>query len=66
MFLDIDGSKIWESESAKLLGIDINNTLKFDEHLAGICLKAGQKITAMRRISMYMSFDKKESYLRLL
>ena len=59
IFLDINGNKIWESESAKLLGIDIKNSLKFDEHLAGICVKAGQKIAAMRRISSFLSFEKK-------
>ena len=64
VFLNIEGNKIWESNSAKLLGIEIQNTLKFDGHLSGICTKVGQKFSAMRRISSFISFDKKRTLFK--
>ena len=66
MFLNVEGHQIWESKSAKLLGIEINNTLNFSNHLIGICVKTGQKITAMRRINRYMTFQKKRTIFKAL
>ena len=38
----IVNDKIWESNKVKLLGVTINNKLKFDSHIANICFKANQ------------------------
>ena len=34
---------IWENRTVNLLGITIDNELKFDEHIANICIKAKTK-----------------------
>ena len=44
--------------SVKLLGVIIDNELKFDEHVSKLCKKASQKLHALARISNYMSQDK--------
>ena len=36
----IGDDKIWETKEVKLLGVTINNKLKFDNHIANICFKA--------------------------
>ena len=42
----------------KLLGVTIDNELKFDEHVSKLCKKASQKLHALARVSNYMSQDK--------
>ena len=57
--IKIDNHRIWESKSAKLLGIELDNSLRFDGHVQNICSKVNRKITVLRRIAMYLSFEKK-------
>ena len=40
--------------SVKLLGIIIDTRLSFSEHIGHICKKAGSKINALARISIYL------------
>ena len=44
--------------SVKLLGVTIDNELKFNEHISNICKKANQKLHALARVSKYMSQEK--------
>jgi hypothetical protein len=39
----------FESEEERLLGIKIDNKLKFKTHITDICKKAGSKLTAIAR-----------------
>ena len=52
-------SVIWESKKEKLLGLIIDNKLKFNDHVALICKKAGRKITALDGI---YNLSKKQPY----
>ena len=38
----ISKDKIWEDSEAKLLGVTIDNNLKFECHINNICTKANQ------------------------
>ena len=58
----IGDDQIWESRTVKLLGITIDNELKFDEHISNVCDKAQRKLTVLTRIKKYLDFNK----LRLL
>ena len=40
--------------SIKVLGIVLDNKLKFDEHVSQMCLKASRQINALKRISKYL------------
>ena len=51
--------KIWEDKEVKLLGINIDNELKFDNHVLDICLKAGRKLSVLTRIVKYLNLKKK-------
>ena len=43
------------STSVKLLGITIDNELKFTKHVTNLCNKASQKIHALARVSTYIN-----------
>ena len=47
---------IWESNSVKLLGITIDNHIKFDKHISHLCAKSNRKLSALTRISYYLTF----------
>ena len=53
------GDKIWESNEVKLLGVTIDNKLKFDRHIANICFKANPKLSVLNALASLLTFDKK-------
>ena len=55
---------IWESNSVKLLGVTIDNHLKFDKHISLLCAKANRKLSALARISYYLTFHQKGTLLK--
>ena len=55
---------IWESNSVKLLGITINNHLKFGKHISLLFAKANRKLSAFARISCYLTFHQKRTLVK--
>ena len=51
------------SSHEKILGITIDNTLSFDEHVINICKTANKKLNALSRINYYMIQNQKEIML---
>ena len=49
-FANVGKEQIWESSSEKLLGVIINNSLNFRQHIENICKKANRKLTALIRL----------------
>ena len=45
-------TKIWEN--VKLLGIDIDHDLSFNQHVSSRCSKTGNKLTALTRLSKFL------------
>ena len=62
----IGESRIWESQNVKLLGINIDNELKFKDHINKICNTTGYKISALARVRHNLSFKKGGCYLKHL
>ena len=60
MFATVGDALIWEEVSAKLLGIIIDSSLTFDNHVKTICKKASQKLTGISRMSNFMSEIKRK------
>ena len=52
--------KIWEDHSVKLLGVSIENELKFDKHVLNIINKANSKLSALSRLTKFMTLQKKK------
>ena len=59
-------SKIWESKKQKLLGVEIDKTLSFDEYIASLCRKARKKLSVLARLSNYMCTNKKKVLMKAL
>ena len=57
----ISSSFIKNSKTEKLLGITIDNKLRFEDHVNNMCKKASQKLNALARISTYMKLEKKST-----
>ena len=48
---------IMNCDKEKLLGVTIDNHLKFDSHIKHLCGKGSQKLYALSRASLYMSLN---------
>ena len=55
-----DGIKLPNSSEEKILGVVIDNELKFDPHIRSMCKKAGQKLGVLNRISSILDPEKKK------
>ena len=55
---------IWESNVVKLLGITIDHHLKFGKHISLLCAKANRKLSALPRISYYLTFHQKATLIK--
>ena len=42
-------------ETVKLLGIDIDYQLKFDQHISNLCRKASQQLKVLKRLGSYLT-----------
>ena len=58
--VSIGNVDIYNSQSAKLLGIQIDNKLTFNEHVSNICTKATTKLHALSRISNFMTLKQRQ------
>ena len=58
-FANVGDAQIWESKEEYLLGITIDRNLKFNTHLTKLCKKVSQKISALNRVSRYMTTEKR-------
>ena len=56
--INLESEIIMNTAEEKLLGVLIDNKLKFDKHVNNLCTKANQKLHALSRISEYMSTSK--------
>ena len=55
----LDRDIVWESNDIKLLGITLNNKLKFDKHVFNICPKAKRKLSTLTRVAKFLPFKKR-------
>ena len=58
LWINVGGTKIWESNSVTLLCVQIDSSLKFDKHVIELCKKAGRKLSALKRLAKILPFQK--------
>ena len=61
--LIIDNKEIKTTNSIKLLGINIDDQLKFNEHISVLCSKAAMQLNALSRLQKYMGKSEKEAII---
>ena len=64
LWVRVGNELIWESKSEKLLGVTVDNELKFNDHLSNVCKKAGSKVTALARVVRILPFHKRRLILK--
>ena len=60
----IGSADVVNSSEEKLLGVQIDSRLSFDNHVSKLCQKASNKLYALSRISPYMDQSKLRSLMR--
>ena len=48
----------WESKNVQLLGITLDNNIKFDKCVSNICSKASRKQSTLTRVAKFLPFKK--------
>ena len=64
LWADIGNDRIWESNYVKLLGIDVDRSLKFDFHILNVCSKANRKLTILSRMYKFLTFEKRRKLIK--
>ena len=64
VWAQIGNAKIWEIKTQKLLGVKIDRTSNFDEHVRLLCKKAGRKLSVLFRLSRYMNIKQKRTLMK--
>ena len=59
MLAKLDRDIVWESNDVKLLGITLDNDLKFDKHVSNICSKANRKLSVLTRVAKFLPFKRR-------
>ena len=59
MWAKLDGGIVCESNDVELLGVAIDNNLRFDKHVFNICLKANRKLSALTTVTQFVPFKKR-------
>ena len=58
--VNIGTTQITNSACEKLLGIKVDSSLNFEDHIGSICKKAGAKLNALTRITNHMPFQNRK------
>ena len=56
--MNVGGNQIWESNTEKILGVNIDANVIFDSHVKTILNNAGRKLSALSRMSKVLNFSK--------
>ena len=57
---NIDGNQVTSKKSIKLLVINIDNKLSFEEHVSSLCKEASNHLHKISRLHKYLGFKEKE------
>ena len=53
--ISVQGNTLQPSNIIKVLGISLQPSLKFDHHVANICIKASRQINVLKQLSQYLN-----------
>ena len=59
MWAKLNRDLVWENNDLKLLGITLDNNLRFDKHWSNICSKANKKLNVLTRVAKFLPFKKR-------
>ena len=53
-----------EESTGKILGVTIDKDWKLNKHISNICMKASRKLTALGRLSRFLSLDQRRMLMK--
>ena len=59
----IENKKLTSEHSVKLLSIETDNLLHFDNHVSALCKKVGSQLNAIGRLRKYIGFPEKRNLI---
>ena len=59
--LKVDGKLIYPEPSVKLLGLNIDNKLSFDEHISSLCKRSAGQLNALCRINKFLGLVERKA-----
>ena len=62
----LDQYIVWERNDVGLLGVTIDNNLRFDKHMSNICLKANRKLSTLTRVVKFVPYKKRRILFKVL
>ena len=62
--LTVQDNVVIPSDHIRVLGITLDDSLKFDLHISDMCKKASRQINALKRISKFLTQDSRKSIYR--
>ena len=62
----LDQDIVRESNDVELLGVTIDNNIRFDKHVSNICLNASRNLNALTRVAKFVPFKKELFFLKHL
>ena len=65
MWAKLDQDLVWESNDIELLGVTIDNNLRFGKHVSNICLKANRTLTALKTVTKFLPFKTRRILFKL-
>ena len=63
IYITVLNQRIFNSNSAKILGIIFDNKLEFEQYISKICNEASKKISALARIAPFMNESKRKKLM---
>ena len=57
--ISIQGKTIKSEDSVKLLGINLDHKLNFDNHIFDLCKKAATQLNVLKRLKSFLGFEEK-------
>ena len=63
IYITVLNQRIYNSNSAKILGIVFDNKLEFEKYISKICNEASKKISALARIAPFMNESKRKKLM---
>ena len=64
MICRIENTMIIETHTVRLLGIDIDSELTFNQHMNFICKRASQKLNALSRLCSFIPFHRRRTLMQ--
>ena len=63
---NIQGKMVKSEETVKLLGIQLDYKLNFEQHISELCRKAASQLNVLKRLKKFIGFNEKKILVKVL